>query len=84
MKRALRRGATVVGLTSVLATAGCAARDPVMMYNPQTREIARCAEGYRSFMAGTGYRSQEDCVTDYERRGYQRMSPAVPATSDQQ
>ena len=51
-----------------------------MMYNSQTHEIARCVEGYRSFMAGTGYRSMEDCIADYQRRGYERMSP--PGSSD--
>jgi hypothetical protein len=79
MRRAFQRGAIVVGIASALAMAGCATRETIMMYNPQTREIARCAEGYRSFMAGTGYRSQEDCIEDYQRRGYERMSaPGAP------
>ena len=54
--------------------------EPFSFQHPQTREIARCAEGYRSFMAGTGYRSMEDCIEDYQRRGYERMSG--PASSD--
>ena len=69
----------VVGMTWALTTAGCATRDTVMMYNSQTREIARCAEGYRSFVSGTGYRSQEDCIEEYRRQGYERMAPSAPA-----
>ncbi|HEY7253079.1 MAG TPA: hypothetical protein VIG37_21450 [Methylomirabilota bacterium] len=61
------------------ATTGCATTEPVMMYNPQSREIARCAEARRSFMDGDGYRAQDDCIADYEKRGFQRMSPAAPA-----
>jgi hypothetical protein len=28
----------------------------------------------RSFMAGDGYRAQDDCIADYEKQGFQRMS----------
>lgn len=46
------------------------------MQHPQTRtKIAQCAEGYRRFIGGDGYREQEDCIADYERQRYQR--PAV-------
>jgi hypothetical protein len=76
----MRRGLMIAGMTLTLEAAGCATREPVMMYNPQTREIGRCAEGYRSFMAGEGYRTQEDCITDYERQGYERMSPGGDGT----
>jgi hypothetical protein len=58
---------------------GCATKEPVMMYNPQTREIARCAEARRSFMDGEGYRAQDDCIADYEKQGFQRMSAPDPA-----
>jgi hypothetical protein len=71
----------LAGLALAVAATGCATREPVMMYNPQTREIARCAEARRSFLEGTGYRSQEECVADYEKQGYQRMSPPAPAAT---
>jgi hypothetical protein len=60
------------------AAVGCTTKEPVMMYNVQTREIARCAEARRSFMAGDGYRAQDDCIADYEKQGFQRMSPSAP------
>jgi hypothetical protein len=67
-------------MTMVAAlAAGCATKDPVMMYNSQTREIARCAEARRSFMDGEGYRAQDDCIAEYEKQGFQRMSPSAPA-----
>lgn len=66
----------VVTLASMLA--GCAARETVMMQHPQTRELVRCAEGYRSFIDGKGYRRQEDCIAELERKGFER-TPATPA-----
>jgi outer membrane PBP1 activator LpoA protein len=57
-----------------VAMTGCTTKEPVMMYNPESREIARCAEARRSFMAGDGYRAQDDCIADYEKQGFQRMS----------
>ena len=62
----------------IFIMAGCAARETVMMQHPQTNEIVQCAEGYRRFIGGDGYRGQEDCIADYERRGYQR-SPGTPS-----
>lgn len=74
------RALLVSGMTMWAAlAAGCATKEPVMMYNPQTREIARCAEGRRSFMDGEGYRAQDDCIADYEKQGFQRMAPPAPA-----
>ena len=57
-----------------VAMTGCTTKVPVMMYNPESREIARCADARRSFMAGDGYRAQDDCIADYEKQGFQRMS----------
>mgnify|MGYP003575242469 FL=1 len=57
-----------------VAMTGCTTKEPVMMYNPESREIARCVEARRSFMAGDGYRAQDDCIADYEKQGFQRMS----------
>ena len=51
---------------------GCATTETVMMQHPQTHEIAQCAEGYRRFIGGDGYRGQKDCIADYERQGYRR------------
>lgn len=39
---------------------------------PQTKEIANCAASYRQFLDG-GFRSQEDCVADYQSKGYERI-----------
>jgi hypothetical protein len=72
----LRRVATWTGLGVVLlgVLTGCTARETVMMRNPRTHQIARCAEGYRRFINGGGYQRQEDCVAEYERKGYERIS----------
>lgn len=55
-----------------LIPSGCAPRDTVMMQHPRTHEIVQCAEGYRRFLGGDGYRGQEDCIADYQRQGYER------------
>jgi len=65
----------LAGMILAVVVTGCATKEPVMMYNPQTREIARCAEARRSFVDGQGYRAQDDCIADYEKQGFQRMSP---------
>jgi hypothetical protein len=70
----------LAGIILAVVMAGCATKDPVMMYNPQTREITRCVEARRSFMAGEGYRAQDDCIADYEKQGFQRMSPTPAGT----
>ena len=66
--------ATGVTLAAVLG--GCTTRETVMMQHPQTHEIARCAEGYSRFTAGQGYQTQEECIADYQRKGYER--PPAP------
>lgn len=60
-----------------LVMAGCATPDTVMMRNRQTGEIAPCAAAYRSLFGGQGYRQQDDCIAQYERKGFQR--DLVPA-----
>lgn len=61
-----------------LVMAGCATPDTVMMRNRQTGEIARCAAAYRSLFAGQGYRQQDDCVAQYEGKGFERdLGPAA-------
>jgi hypothetical protein len=67
-----RRLLAVMGLA--VAMTGCTTKEPVMMYHPESHEIARCVEARRSFMAGDGYRKQDDCIADYEKQGFQRMS----------
>ena len=57
-------------------TSGCATTETVMMQHPRTHEIAQCAEGYRRFIGGDGYRGQKGCIADYERQGYERAAPA--------
>ena len=81
MTRPARTRLPLAVMALAVATVGCAIKEPVMMYNPQTREIARCAEARRSFVDGEGYRAQDDCIADYEKQGYQRMSPAAPAAT---
>jgi hypothetical protein len=68
--------AMAAGLLIVIMS-GCATTQTVMMQHPQTHEIARCAEGYRRFISGDGYRRQEDCIADYQRQGYER-APVTP------
>lgn len=68
----------VVWVIFAIALAGCSTADTVMMQNPQTHEFAPCPEGYRGFIDGKGYRRQEDCISDYERKGFQRSTvPSV-------
>ena len=59
------------GMTMAIVLAGCATPDTVMMRNPKTKELARCTAGYRAFIDGQGYRSQEECVADYQQKGYE-------------
>jgi hypothetical protein len=61
----------------IVIMSGCATTQTVMMQHPQTHEIAQCAEGYRRFIGGDGYRRQEDCIEDYQRQGYER-APVPP------
>jgi hypothetical protein len=74
MTRAARM--TPPGWMAVLSV-GCATTETVMMQHPLTHEIAQCAERYRSFIGGQGYRRQEDCIADYQRKGYER-TPVTP------
>jgi hypothetical protein len=72
-------GAARVMAAAVLTviTSGCATTETVMMQHPRTHEIAQCAEGYRRFIGGDGYRNQKGCIADYERQGYERaLAPA--------
>lgn len=65
-------------VTIAMVLVGCATRETVMMHHPQTHELVRCTEGYRSLIDGKGYRRQEDCIADLERQGFER-TPATPA-----
>lgn len=66
------------GVTLAVGLGGCTAAETVMMQHPQTHEMARCAEGYRRFIDGQGYQKQEECVADYERKGYERIPGSGP------
>ena len=66
----------VAGATVAVMLGGCTTTDTVLMQHPQTHEIARCADGYSRLIAGQGYRTQEECIADYQRKGYER--PAGP------
>jgi hypothetical protein len=70
--RMTRQGRMVAGAALAAMCAGCAGTETVMMQHPQTHEIVRCAEGYRGFIDGQGYRTQEECIADYQRKGYER------------
>jgi len=59
-------------LASVLA--GCTTTETVMMQHPRTHEIVQCSEGYRSLIDGRGYRRQDECIADLERRGFERSA----------
>ena len=58
---------------SLVGLAGCATPEPVTMRNPNTNEIVDCPAGYRSFLGGFGYRKQEDCVRDYQQKGFEQI-----------
>lgn len=62
----------VASMLIAVAVAGCATTDTVVLQNPQTHEIVRCAEGHRSFIEGNGYKTQEECIADYEKQGFER------------
>jgi len=66
-------------MTMAVVFAGCATPEPVMLRNPQTNVIAQCVAGYRAFIDGQGYRTQEDCIADYQRKGYEQMSAPAGA-----
>ena len=66
----------VAGMAAAVVLAGCSTTETVMMQHPQTHEIARCADAYRRFIDGEGYQTQEECIADYQRKGYER--PAGP------
>lgn len=66
----------LVAATVAAVLGACTTTDTVMMQHPQTHEIARCADGYRAFIDGEGYQTQEDCIADYQRKGYE--APAGP------
>lgn len=68
----------VTSVTMAVMLAGCTTTETVMMQHPQTREIAQCADGYRSLIDGRGYRRQEDCIADLQRRGFERP-PVTPS-----
>ena len=73
MSKAARSGVIARGLVlGGLLLSGCATPGPMTMRNPQTNEIANCAASYRQFLDG-GFRSQEDCVADYQSKGYERI-----------
>jgi hypothetical protein len=56
-----------------LLLAGCTTPEPVTMRNPQTNEIAKCSASYRQFLDTLSYRTQEDCIADYQQKGYERI-----------
>jgi len=75
LARMTRQCWMVAGGTMAVLLAGCATTETVMMQHPRTHEIAQCVEGYRGLIGGGGYRSQEDCIADYQRQGYERATP---------
>jgi hypothetical protein len=64
-------------VTMAVVLAGCTTREAVMLQHPRTHEIVQCAEGHRRFIDGQGYRRQEDCISDFERQGFERP-PVTP------
>ena len=69
---AVRVAWKLIGLTvTAVVWTGCATPDTVMLLNPATNELARCAAGYSAFLNGQGYRTQEECIADYRRKGYE-------------
>jgi hypothetical protein len=71
--RTLPSGVIARGLVlGGLLLAGCATPGPVTMRNPRTNEIASCAASYRQVLDGS-FRSQEDCIADYQQKGYERI-----------
>ena len=66
----------VAGMAVAVVLAGCTTTETVMMQHPQTHEIAPCADAYRRFIDGQGYRTQEECIADYQRKGYERVRGA--------
>jgi hypothetical protein len=66
----------IAGVTMTAVSGGCTTAETVLMQHPQTHEIARCADGYTRIIDGQGYQTQEECIADYQRKGYER--PAGP------
>ena len=71
---------TVVLLLLVSITMiGCAVIQPILLRHPITGVMAVCQGtegGAGTFLEGTAaaYRRQRDCVADYQRQGYERLS----------
>ena len=68
----MTRQCWMVTVTMAVMLAGSTTTDTVMMQHPQTGEIAQCADGYRSLIDGRRHRRQEDCIADFERKGFER------------
>ncbi len=72
----------------VLALQGCAT-PVVMLKNDATGQVARCGGGVTGSMAGglIGHTIEksydEDCVRDFEARGFKRVSATEPAAPRQ-
>lgn len=73
------------GWLMLAALAGCAT-PVVMMKNESTGQVARCGGGVTGSIAGglIGHNIEkahdEDCVRDFEARGFRRISSSTPQT----
>ena len=64
--------AVFIFVAFVMAVTGCQS-DSVRLRHPQTGEIAQCGP-YGSYSSQTAEKEREQCIKDYQAKGYQRMT----------
>jgi hypothetical protein len=57
---------------TLIVLAGCTG--PVILRDPQTGKTVHCGPDETEQRADVAYQHQRDCIEDYQRQGYKRVS----------
>jgi len=57
---------------TLLVLAGCTG--PVILRDPQTGKTVQCGPDETEQRADVAYQRQRDCIEEYQRQGYKRLS----------
>jgi hypothetical protein len=57
---------------TLIVLAGCTG--PVILRDPQTGKAVQCGSDDREQRAEVAYQRERDCIANYERQGYKRVS----------
>jgi hypothetical protein len=57
---------------TLVVLAGCTG--PVILRDPQTGKTVQCSPDDTGQSAEVAYQRQRDCIEDYQRQGYKRVS----------